>query len=344
MDEKNITVKINTGTIIKGIFIILLFISLYFLRNILTVVFLSVVIASSVEPMAAWFQRRKIPRTLAVIFIYLAAFTFLGIIFYLVVPVIFEELSFFSTNITDYLNGPVQKTIFKELSSTFPVSISKILQEFSIKGAAYISGFATGFFQTTSKIFGGVISFILIIVLSFYLSVQERGIEKFLRIIVPLKYEDYIIDLWLRVRRKIGFWLQGQLLLAVIVAILIFLGLTILGINYALTFSLLAGAFEIIPVFGPILASIPPILLSLLHDPILALKVAILFIVVQQFENHLIYPLVVKKIIGIQPIITILALVVGAELAGFMGILLSVPISTALVEILDDFDKHKRSK
>ena len=343
MNNKNITINITTGTIVRVILLGLLVVFLYFVRDMVAVVLFSVVIASSVEPAAVWFQKRKIPRTLAVIFIYLLAFLILGIVFYTVIPTIFSEFSSFSTKITSYLKKPSQIGALNDLFSSLPVSVSQLLQDFSLKAASYISGFATGFFHATAQIFGGALSFILIIVLSFYLSVQKNGIENFLRVVIPLQYENYIVGLWYRVSKKIGLWLQGQILLGLLIGVLVFLGLTILDIDYSLTFALLAAVFELIPVFGPILSSIPPIMVAFAQSPILAFKVVILYIIVHQFENHLIYPLVVRKVIGIPPVITILALIIGAKIAGFMGILLSVPAASILMEILNDIDQKKRS-
>ncbi len=339
--EKNTTINITSGTFIRAILFLLLVVFLYFIRDLVLVILLSVVIASGVEPAASWFQKRKLPRTAAVIFIYLTAFLFLGAIFYLIVPVIFSEFSSFSSNIELFLEKPSQLNILNDLLSGLPASVSGLFQVFSSQAANYISGFTGGFFHATAKIFGGALSFILTIILSFYLSVQKRGIENFLRIITPVQYEEYIIGLWLRVRTKIGRWLQGQILLGLLVGVLTFLGLTILGVNYALTFALLAGIFELLPVFGPILSAIPPTLIALATNPFLALKIIILYIIIQQFENHLIYPLVVRKVIGLSPVLTIIGLVIGAELAGFMGMLLAVPVIAVIVEILNDIDAKK---
>lgn len=108
MNNKNITINITTGTIVRIILLGLLVVFLYFVRDMVAVVLFSVVIASSVEPAAVWFQKRKIPRTLAVIFVYLLAFLILGIVFYTVIPTIFSEFSSFSTKITSYLKKPSQ--------------------------------------------------------------------------------------------------------------------------------------------------------------------------------------------------------------------------------------------
>jgi predicted PurR-regulated permease PerM len=185
-------------------------------------------------------------------------------------------------------------------------------------------------------------SFILIIVISFYLAVQDDGVANFLRIITPVKHERYIIDLWKRSQRKIGLWMQGQLVLGLIIGVLTYLGLSILGVQNALLLAVIAAMFELIPVFGPILAAVPAVAFGLIEGGVaLGLLVVGLYAIIQQFESQLIHPLVVKKIIGIPALIAILALIVGAQLAGFLGILLSVPLAAVMMEYLGDVEKRK---
>jgi predicted PurR-regulated permease PerM len=136
--------------------------------------------------------------------------------------------------------------------------------------------------------------------------------------------------------------MQGQLILAVIVGVLLYLGLTILGVPHALLLAILAGLFELIPVFGQFLAAIPAIALGFgiggITEGILILG---LYMLVQQFEAHLIYPVVVKKVVGVPPLMVILALLIGFKLFGFLGVLLSVPIAGAIQEFLSDVDREK---
>lgn len=342
MNNRTITINITSGTFLRAILVIALLVFLYLIRDLVGVVLLSVVIASGVEPAAQWFQKRKIPRVIAVLIVYFIAFALLGFIFYLVVPPVFTELSELIENIPLYLEETFATRLINQFLPQLPTSISQLILGFAEDARSFIGRFAEGFFRATSLIFGGAFSFILVIILSFYLSVQEKGIENFLRLIIPRLHEDYVIDLWLRSRNKIGGWFKGQILLGILVGVLVFLGLTILRIKYALTFALLAGVFEIIPIFGPILASIPPIGVAFLQSPTLALIVALLYFIIQQFENHLIYPLVIKKVTGITPIVTILALVIGGKIAGFVGIILAIPLTTVLIEFINDIEKKKR--
>ena len=342
MNEKKIEINITTGTLFRAILLVLLVLFLYLIRDIVAVVLFSVVVASGVEPAARWFQRYKIPRTIAVIFVYLIAFAVLAAMFYLVIPTMFSELSVLADKIPSYIEQPFQAKAVQNFLPGLPETVSQLLLNLTEWAKEYVGKISVGFFQAASIVFGGALSFVLIVVLSFYLAVQERGIENFLRIITPAKHEEYIVDLWFRSREKIGSWLKGQILLGLLIGVLVFLGLTFLRVEYALTFALLAGVFELIPIFGPVLAAIPPVAVAFLQSPALGLGVIALYVIIQQFENHLIYPLVVKKAVGVPPIITILALIIGGKVGGFMGILLSVPLVSVLFEYLGDIERRKK--
>jgi predicted PurR-regulated permease PerM len=190
--------------------------------------------------------------------------------------------------------------------------------------------------ELTRTIFSSILDFILIVVISFYLAVQKNGIENFLRIIIPSKKEEYIINLWNRTEVKIGRWMQGQLLLAVIIGPLVFLGLTLFQVKYALTLAIVASVFELIPIFGPILSAVPAVIFGFGESATLGFILIGFYLIIHQFENHLLYPLVVKKIIGVNPLIVIISLIVGYELVGFLGIILAVPLATLLMEFIGD--------
>lgn len=364
MDPKSIiNVHISTQTIAKAILVAIFFALLFYVRDIVLVVLAAVVIASSIEPATRWFAKYKISRLPAVVTTYVGIAVICAAVFYILIPPLLNDTSSLLSKVPQYLENvsvwnPISNSdniIATEqaakgikgisslsVSSEGLVSFGGVIQ--SIQNA--LSNTSEGFINTVSLIFGGVLSFILIVVLSFYLAVQEDGVANFLRVIVPVRQQKYVIDLWKRSQLKIGLWMQGQLLLGLIVAVLVYLGLTILGIKNALLLAILAGVFELIPVFGPILSAIPAVLVAYFDAGGLssALLVAGLYLIIQQFENHLIYPLVVRKIVGVSPIVVILAFIIGAKLAGFLGILLAVPVSSALMEYFHDVERHKISE
>jgi len=278
------------------------------------------------------------------------ALCLIGIVFFLLLPLL-SESSDFLKNFPVYFNpNTVSNTIANNdflSSQPFVAGLTNslnlehvILQINNIIGGIYSNAFAT-----IATVFGGLLSFFLMVILSFYLAVEEDGVGKFLKAITTIKHEKYVTALWRRSQRKIGLWLQGQLILAFIIGTLVYLGLLMINVPNALLLAALAAAFEIIPLFGPILASIPAIAISFVTGGLpLALLVAGLYIIVHQFENQLIYPLVVKKVVGVSPVVSIVALVAGFELAGFIGVILAVPIAAAVIEFVDDFEKDKIEK
>jgi len=349
MSDGRQTLHISSESIIKVALFLTLFWVLYLIRDLILVVLAAVVIASAIEPLTKWFGRRHIRRLPAVIIIYIILGLILAGFFVFFLPSVLSQAVVYLNNLPpDFslsdLWNPIQET---GLFETDPSSMAGIAQNFSIREIVdnlrtVVTGTGEGVFKTANVIFGGALSFVLMIVLSFYLAVQEDGVANFLRLITPIKKQKYVVDLWKRSQRKIGYWMQGQLLLAAIIGVLVYIGLTILGIQHALLLASLAAMFEIIPIFGPILAAIPAILIGGVDGGVtVGLLVAGLYIIIHQFENHLLYPLVVKKIVGVSPIIVILSLVIGGKLAGFLGILLSVPIAAALMEYVNDVEKNK---
>jgi predicted PurR-regulated permease PerM len=206
---------------------------------------------------------------------------------------------------------------------------------------AFVLNLSGGFFQILSVTFGSIFNFILIILLSFYLSIQEKGIENFLLIIVPAKYDDYVVDLWTRSSRKIGLWVKGQMLLGFVVGILIYLMLSLLGIEYALLLAIIAGIMEMVP-YGILVALIPTFAFSYLSNGFSsALMVTGAYIIIHEFDVFLFTPLIIKRIVGLSPIVIILAVVVGFELGGVWGAVLAIPVAVILMEFLSDVEKDK---
>jgi len=349
MDKEQV-ISISLGTIIKTVFVILFFALLFYLKDLVLVLLLSIVIASAVEPGTQWLVRRRIPRLFSVIFIYVAiAMCFSGVIFFLLIPLL-SESSDLLRNFPTYFNaGSISNSLnnnnFFSSQSISSFTNSLNLEQITGQINNIISGIYSNTFNTVAIFFGGVLSFLLTVILSFYLAMEEDGVGKFLKAISPIKHEKYITSLWKRSQRKIGLWMQGQLILAIIIGTLVYLGLLIINVPNALLLATLAAVFEIIPLFGPILASIPAIAIAFMTGGVsLAALVAGLYIIIHQFENQLIYPLVVKKVVGVSPIVSIMALAIGWQLAGFVGIILSVPLASAIIEFFDDIEKDKIEK
>lgn len=352
--EYNIT--ISTGTILKAILIVILFATVWYLRDIFLVVLTSIILASAIEPAVRFFIKNKVPRLLGLVLVYALGAGILGILFYFFVPALLDDIARLANIIPKFVD---LSTLWAPLSGGGGMveNLSTVGQSGNLLDYLKQSLEQGGALKSYSVFFGGFLSFILIIVLSFYLSAQEHGIENLLRLVSPTKSRAYVVDLWRRSQQKIGLWSQGQILLGVLVGVLVFLATTLMGLPSALFLAIIAMIFELIPVFGPILSAVPGLvvaygsginppgnLVSLTVDPGVqaAFIVMLVYFFIQQFESHLIYPLVVRKVIGIPPVLVILALIIGAKVAGFLGIILSVPITAILMEFIGDVAREKK--
>ena len=343
MSPKNRTqIEITTGTLLRAILLIVGVLFLYIIRDIVLIILVAVVIASAVEPLVRWFERWRIHRVLGVLLTYIGGIAgFVTIVFLLIPPIANDFQQFFIR-----LPNLLERSLVELQSKVGFLPLDTILAQLRLATGDtnnYVGSFVSGFFSASSSLFSGLFAFIFVVVISFYLAVQEDGVADVLRIITPKEYEPYVLGLWGRSQRKIGRWLQGQLLLGVIIGIIVFIALTILQVQYAFALAVLSALFEIIPYFGPILAAMPAIAVATIQEPFLGLLVAGIYVVVQQMENHLIYPQVMRKTVGVPPLLAIIALLVGGKLAGFMGIIISVPLAVVLVEYLNDVVDRKKN-
>jgi predicted PurR-regulated permease PerM len=299
------------------------------------VVISAIVIASATEPGTRALMKYKIPRVFAVIGVYSVFISFFVALGYFFIPSVLQET-------TAMLRTLSEPEVTKEVTFHAPLIGTVSFDELAQQMQEFFDRASGSPISTISTIFGGITSAALVVVLSFYFAVQERGIDDFLRIVTPLHYEQYVVGLWHRTRHKIARWMQGQFILALLIGVFTYLGLTIVQVPYALILSVIAGLFEIIPLFGPVLSAIPAIAFAFTAGGFsLALAVLFIYVCIQQFENHLIYPLVVTQVVGVPPVMVILSLVVGLKLAGFFGVLLAVPAAALIQEILTEMDKDR---
>jgi predicted PurR-regulated permease PerM len=349
MDDKfkNVHISISTNTLIKILLLGGLVIAVIKLSNIILIIFIAIVIASFVESAVKRSKRYIKSRSLAVFLIYVTSIGIVVGLSSVFIPVFIGEMSSLVSALSQYipnnsiLNSFQPDTISGAKDVVSSLSHNASLSEVINTTQTLISSMSGGFMDIFGGAFGGLFNFFLIIIISFYLSVTEKGIENFLRIVTPSDSEEYIIGLWQRTEHKIGLWVQGQMLLGLIIGILTYLGLTILGVKYSLVLAIFTGFCELVP-FGIFLAVIPATLFGFLDGGVtLALLSFGLYFILHQFENYLIYPLIIKKVIGISPLVVILSIIIGAELAGFLGIILAIPTAVLLLEFLDDLEKKK---
>ena len=312
-----------------------IFFLLFQIRDLLLVLLVAVVIAAFAESFVNVGKRLKFPRVLSVVLFYVIMLAVFGGVVLFMVPVLIQELGSLQ-GLYPEIGDFIESARLLQGVAGQDISLGQLFA--SSNG----SSVAQDLFRNISGLVGGLVNLIIILVVSFYLAVQEGGIERLIRILVPLKHEDYAIDLWGRTKIKISSWFNGQLLLSLILAVLTYIGLTIVGTPYALLLALVSGVFGMIP-YGIVLALIPAVLISFINGGWqLGIIVLIMYWIIQQLTDYVLQPLILKRLTGLPTLVVILSVIIAASLAGIMGVLIAVPVAVFVLEIVHDREYSKR--
>lgn len=336
-ENKSITINISTKTIFKVLLIILAVGVIYILRDVFLILVVSLVLASALNPWVNSLQRRKVPRIIATVFIYLTFFGAFAIVLVLLIPPIAEQVGDIASNFPEYYNRIINDFQgFQDFS--LQQNLLNTLQNTLQSLQSNISQTTAGVFSAVSSIFGGFFTLLGVMIITFYMLLEEHAVKKFIRSVTPVKYQPYIFQLMNRSQERLRMWLKGQLILGLIVGVMAYVGLLLLGIDYALVLGLWAGLTEFVPYLGPFLGAIPAVFIALTTGSMLkGVFVIILYLLIQQLENTILVPKVMEKTVGLNPLVVIIVMLFGAKIAGIVGLLLAVPLTLIIKTFSEDF-------
>jgi predicted PurR-regulated permease PerM len=296
--------------------------------TILLGLFLAIVISSGLEAMVNLLERKGLPRTLGVITIFLISAIFLIVLIYAILPLLIIDLNTALITFNKLArNSWWGQFIDLRAGSTVNQLINNLYQKFFSDESSPLGA--------VSGVFGSLALTVSVVISAFYLSLTRDGVERFIRAVVTKEYEHKALLIYERSRRRIGFWFRSQLLLSLVMGILVVIALWMLGVRQALLIGILAGVFELVPFIGPIIAGSVAVISALLTSPTLALYTMIVFLVLHQIESHLLIPLLIGRNVGLHPVIVIVALLIGLEVGGLLGVLISVPAAVVLQEVVE---------
>lgn len=309
---------------------------IYSVRETMTVLLLAIFISAALDN---WVVRLEkfVPRLFAAIIIFILFISILALVLYTVVPVAILELKGLLNNLGGLSSQLFGEDSHIELNKFIDPNLDKLTN-------LLLSGNPASFFGVVGKVLGGVTFFIATLITSFYLTASRDGVGNFLRAVFPENLENKVLQIYYRVKTKIGRWFQAQILLALVIGIITFIGLWFTSINYPFLLAVIAALFEVVPVVGPIFAGGIAVMVALTESVDLALYVLILYLVIQQVESHVLVPIIMKKAIGVHPVIILISLLAGFEIAGPVGVILSVPAAVIAGEIAEDWATQKRSR
>lgn len=323
MSEK-VKFEISSWTVVKVLLIIILAALIYVVRDVVAIIFIVLVLVATFSPIIKNWQKYigRVPSIIALFILLISVF--FGAV-YIIFPPLIDEVSQLAISIPTYIN----QTNFDSLRQYTP-EIRNGLQSLS----SNLGSITTNLYSFTTGLFGAVFSLLMIIVLTFYMLVEELDIKKQISAFFSEQDRENGIGVINKIAVKVGSWFRGQMLLGLIIFVIDFIGLSIFGVPYALILALIAGLLEIIPTVGPFISGAIAVLFALTISPWKALFVAIFYMAVQLLENNFLVPKIMQKAIGISPVVIIISVIVGAKLLGVVGAVLSIPIAASLSVII----------
>lgn len=311
-------IDISHKTIIFTVALLILLWIIYLILDVILLLFLSFIFVSALAPLVDRLTKWKIPRPLAILAIFILILaTLSGLVAVGLTPLI-NQTSNLAQRLADTVTSLLQTNLIDQ---------TIIRQEFADISRRIVN-FILGFFEN-------LVAFVTVLVLTFYFLLGKEKLQDFALSFSPRRQEQIKKSIG-KIEEKLGAWLRGQIVLSVFVGVLYYIGLKILGIDYALPLAILGALLEIVPIIGPIIAAVPAVLIGLTVSPLLAILVAGLYLAIQQIESHVVVPQVMGRAVGLNPILVILAVTVGARLLGIGGALLAVPIAVVIQVILQE--------
>lgn len=333
-------IAISTGTIVKVVGIVLAIGLAWVLRDILLYTFTAVLIAGVIYPMAAWAERHHIPKGLAVAVVYVVLIGLLITAISFLVPALLDQTRLAAGAFGNTLGWLQDATgLLREVAGRMGIQAGTSP---TIAGvASQAQDVALGFLGTLNDLAGGVAGALVVIALSFYIIIEDDAARKAFRSLVPEHYQEFASRLVWQVIEKLGAWMRGQLALSASISTTYFIIFTVLGLPYPLLIALVAGLFEFIPYIGPIIAAAIAAFIAFTVSPWHALVLLIIIIVVQQVQNNIIAPMVMRRAVGLNPVVSILAFLVGAKLFGAVGAIFAIPVATACSVAATEYVRFK---
>ncbi len=309
--EISIRTILFTVALLAGIWLLLQ------IKDILFLVFIAFLLMTAIYPLVVWLEKFKIPRAISTVLIYVVVFGGLGVMIGSAVPALVAQ----STT----------------LAATLPATAARVLPYWNIDFqtiSGQIAPLSANVLSVTFSIFSNIFTTFTVLILTFYFVVERREAEDTLTGFLGESAARRVAAVLQLIERRLGAWVRGEILLMTCIGVLTYTGLLLLHVEFALPLAIIAALLELVPMIGPIISAIPAVLVGLSVSPVMALSVVALYIVIQQIENNIFVPMVMKHSVGISPLITILALLIGGRLGGIGGALLAVPTVLVLQVVL----------
>ncbi|KAF0197461.1 MAG: Uncharacterized protein FD169_443 [Bacillota bacterium] len=299
---------------------------------------LAVFLAYLLNPLVDFFESRRIPRVLGIFMIYLAAGALIALGITYTIPRILVEINKLSERLPEFTQlftqvlADMQERFQRaNLPPVFQNLIEQNIQRTQDRLLLVLDHTVDALLETLGRVFVALLTPIL----AFYILKDVDVLKRTITNLMPGKHRRKLLAWLSKIDGTLGSWIRGQLLIAFMVGVLSTIGLSLIRLEFAVLLGVLAGMLDVIPYFGPIIGGIPPVIVGLLVSPAMGLKALVVIIVVQQIESNLITPQILGHSVGLHPLLVIFALLLGGELGGLAGLVLSVPVAAMIKATLE---------
>jgi predicted PurR-regulated permease PerM len=337
MDDEKL-LDISWAAILKIAFAIFFFYLLYQVKEILILIIFAFIISLLFNPAINFLERKKVPRILSALFVYLLVFGLISLFFYLIVNSFVLEIQKFLEFLPQYFEkiSPTLRELGFQTFENFETLITELAKNLGKMG--------THLFNALFVIFGGISSAIFVLVLAIFFSLEEAGFGEIFSLFFPKKYEESILEIWEDCQKKISGWFGTRIIACGVVGLLSYFAFFLFDVKYSFTLAFLAGILNFIPILGPIFTGAIILLLISFDSLNKAILSLIAFILIQQIEGNILTPILTKRFLSLSPSLVLISLVIGGKLAGILGAILAVPLTGILFEFLKGFFAKKREE
>lgn len=323
-------VEITSKTILFTIASLLFLWVLYQIRSIVILFFISFIMATAVNPLAAAARRKKIPVVIPMMIVYLIVIIILSLVLASLVPAFISQSRGLVQNLPLYL-GNLEQALNLDLTNNL--------------SSSYLNSFPSNLLKIATGLFGNFINIFAVFFISYYLVLERPHLHHSLVKLFGGGDAEKRAEAFVQtIERTVGGWVRGELILMVVIGVMTYVALILLGIPYALPLAVLAGILELVPNLGPTIAAIPAILMGLTISPLVGLGALVTSILIQQLENNLIVPKIMQSATGTKPLATILVLLTGFTLGGVAGAILAMPLYLTAVTVYQHLNQANRKE
>jgi len=315
----------------------------YHFYQVVFILFIAIVIGTVIRPIANWLHQRGIPRAGAVLLIYLVLLILLAGFLWLLFPVIFVQTATLTREVPafyqNFREGLMQSSnqFVVRLGAVLPAALPSLNLTQSAPAGQNIVTSAEQIWKYTALAARVIFTFVIVMTLTLYWALDGPRIIKSVLLLAPQGRRESLTELIAAMESKVGYYIAGQALLCITIGILALIAYSIIGLPNALVLALAAGVMEAVPMIGPTLGAVPAGLVALAIDPTKVIWVIVATMIIQQTENSLLVPRIMKSTVGVNPFVTLLALFAFGSFFGVAGALMAIPMAAIVQLALNHF-------